>query len=81
LKTQKTTTEIRVLLTNAKMDFDSVVNKALNDYLSRIFNSCPFTEELCTTKQCIDCSVSKKLVNKQKPKQELLNTNILPRGL
>jgi xanthine dehydrogenase iron-sulfur cluster and FAD-binding subunit A len=59
MKTQKTTNEIRVLLTNAKMDFDSVVNKALNDYLSRIFHSCPFTEELCTSKQCIDCTVFK----------------------
>jgi hypothetical protein len=57
------------------------VNKALNDYLSRIFHSCPFTEELCTTKQCIDCSVSKNLVNKQKSKQKLLNTNVLSRGL
>jgi hypothetical protein len=59
MKTQKTTNEIRVLLTNAKLDFDSVVNKALNDYLSRIFHSCPFTEELCTAKQCIDCAVFK----------------------
>lgn len=57
MKTQKTTNEIRVLLTNAKLDFDSVVNKALNDYLSRIFHSCPFTEELCTSKQCVDCAV------------------------
>jgi len=59
MKTQKTTNEIRVLLTNAKLDFDSVLNKALNDYLSRIFHSCPFTEELCTAKQCIDCAVFK----------------------
>ena len=57
MKTQKTTNEIRILLTNAKLDFDSVVNKALNDYLSKIFHSCPFTEELCTTKQCVECSV------------------------
>jgi hypothetical protein len=57
MRTQKTTNEIRTLLTNAKLDFDSVVNKALNDYLSRIFHSCPFTEELCTTKQCVECSV------------------------
>jgi hypothetical protein len=59
MKTQKTTNEIRVLLTNAKMDFDSVVNTALNDYLSRIFHSCPFNEELCTSKQCIECAVFK----------------------
>ena len=56
LRTQKTTSEIRILLTNAKLDFDSVVNKALNHYLSTIFHSCPFTEELCTTKQCVECS-------------------------
>lgn len=59
MKTQKTTNEIRVLLTNAKLDFDSVVNKALNNYLSRIFHSCPFTEEVCTAKQCIDCAMFK----------------------
>ncbi|HEX7482323.1 MAG TPA: hypothetical protein VF350_02515 [Candidatus Bathyarchaeia archaeon] len=57
MKTQKTTNEIRILLTNAKLDFDSVVNLALNEYLSRIFHSCPFTEELCIAKQCIECSV------------------------
>ena len=59
MKKQKTTSEIRVLLTNAKLDFDSVVNKALNDYLSRIFHCCPFTEDLCTANQCIECAVSK----------------------
>ena len=59
MRTQKTTNEIRVLLKNAKLDFDSVVNKALNDYLSRIFHSCPFTEEVCTAKQCIECEVYK----------------------
>jgi hypothetical protein len=57
MKTQKTTNEIRALLTNAKLDFDSIVNNALNDYLPRIFHSCPFTEELCTTKQCVECTV------------------------
>ena len=57
--TQKTTNEIRVLLTNAKLDFDSVVNKALNNYLPKIFNSYPFTEELCITKQCMECAVFK----------------------
>jgi xanthine dehydrogenase iron-sulfur cluster and FAD-binding subunit A len=55
--TQKTTDEIRTLLNNAKLDFESVENKALNDYLPKIFHSCPFTEELCTTKQCIECAV------------------------
>jgi hypothetical protein len=53
--TQKTTDEIRTLLNNAKLDFESVENKALNDYLPKIFNSCPFTDEICTTKQCIEC--------------------------
>ena len=57
MKTQKTTNEIRVLLKNAKLDFDSVVNNALNDYLARIFHSCPFTEEVCTSKQCVECEV------------------------
>lgn len=55
--TQKTTDEIRTLLNNAKLDFESVENKALNDYLPKIFNSCPFTDEICTTKQCIECVV------------------------
>jgi len=43
------------------LDFDSVENKALNDYLPKIFHSCPFTEELCTTKQCLECAVFNKL--------------------
>ena len=55
--TQKTTGEIRELLSNAKLDFEEVENKALNEYLAKIFHSCPFTEELCTTKQCIECPV------------------------
>ena len=67
MKTQKTTNEIRLLLKNAKLDFDSVVNKALNDYLSRIFHSCPFTEEVCTTKQCAECSVFIEPHKEQKP--------------
>jgi hypothetical protein len=53
--TLKSTDEIRELLSNAKLDFESVMNKALNDYLPKIFHSCPFTEEVCTTKQCIEC--------------------------
>jgi hypothetical protein len=60
--TQKTTDEIRELLNNAKLDFESVENMALNGYLPKIFHSCPFTEEICTTKQCVECSV----FNKQK---------------
>lgn len=60
---QKTTDEIRILLKNATLDFDSVLNKALNDYLPKIFHSCPFTDDLCTTKQCVECSV---FVNRRK---------------
>jgi hypothetical protein len=57
---QKTTDEIRTLLCNAELDFELVENRALNDYLPKIFHSCPFTEELCTTKQCIECTVFNK---------------------
>ena len=59
--TQKTTSEIKTLLENAQLDFDSITNKALNEYLSKIFHSCPFTEDICTTKQCFECSVFKRL--------------------
>jgi hypothetical protein len=55
--TQKTTDEIRKILSNADLDFESVENKALNNYLPKIFNSCPFTGEICTTKQCIECAI------------------------
>jgi len=55
--TQKTTDEIRTLLNNAKLDFESIENKALNHYLTKIFHSCPFTEDVCTKKQCMDCIV------------------------
>ena len=54
--TQKSTDEIRELFSDAQLDFESVMNKALNDYLPKIFHSCPFTEEVCTTKQCIECA-------------------------
>jgi hypothetical protein len=59
-KSRKTTDEIRTLLKNAKLDFDEVENRALNDYLSKILHSCPFTEEICTTNQCQECSIFKK---------------------
>jgi hypothetical protein len=55
--TQKTTDEIRNLLRNAKLDFESVQNKALNDYLPKIFQTCPFTDDPCTTMQCTECAV------------------------
>jgi len=62
--TQKTTNEIRTLLSNAKLDFDLVENEALNAYLPRIFQSCPFSEDICTTKQCMNCAVFKDSVKK-----------------
>jgi hypothetical protein len=55
--TQKSTGEIRTLLSNAKLDFELVENKALNDYLPKLFLRCPFTEDICTIKQCMDCAV------------------------
>ena len=51
-----TTAEIKAVLKNANLDFELVVNKALNDYLPKLFLSCPFTDELCLNKkQCIGC--------------------------
>lgn len=64
MRTQKTTSEIRILLINAKLDFDSVENKALNDYLPRIFQSCPFTDDVCSNRQCVECEVFKNCVTK-----------------
>ena len=55
--TQKTTDEIRKILSNAKLDFESVENSALNAYLPKIFHSCPFSEDVCTVEQCIECAV------------------------
>jgi hypothetical protein len=69
--TQKTTDDIRKLLSSAKLDFDSVENEALNHYLPRIFQSCPFTEDLCTAKQCFECSVFINTANKQKLKTKI----------
>lgn len=58
-KNQKSTAEIRLILKNANMDFEAVVNKALNDYLPKIFLSCPFTDELCIQqRQCVGCSTA-----------------------
>jgi len=64
---QKTTDEIRQLLSNAKIDFDSVENKALNAYLPKIFHRCPFTEEVCTTSQCIECAIFKNFAKEKNP--------------
>ena len=54
---QKTTDEIRALLRNAKLDFEEIENKALNNYLPKIFQSCPFTENICTKERCTKCAV------------------------
>lgn len=56
---QKSTDEIRTLLNNAELDFDSIENKALNDYLPKVFPYCPFIDEPCTTKQYVECEVFK----------------------
>lgn len=59
IRTLKSTNEIRSLLVNANFDFETVVNKALNDYLPKIFFSCPFTDEVCIQqRQCIGCSTA-----------------------
>jgi hypothetical protein len=55
--TQKSTDEIRTLLRNAKLDFESVENKALNASLPRIFPICPFSEDVCTMRRCGKCAV------------------------
>jgi hypothetical protein len=56
---KKSTHEIQVLLEKTNMEFDSVVNEALNSYLPTIFISCPFTGELCTKSQCMECESAK----------------------
>jgi hypothetical protein len=56
---KKSTHEIQVLLEKTNMEFDLVVNEALNRYLSTIFIHCPFTGELCTKSQCMDCESAK----------------------
>jgi hypothetical protein len=60
---QKTTDEIRELLRKADFDFTSVEKDALNAYLPRIFQIYPFSEDVCTKKQCISCPVFKKSAN------------------
>jgi len=62
MATMKTTGEIRILLSDAQLDFEVVENMALNTYLPKIFHICPFTEEICKTKQCLECKVSKNSV-------------------
>jgi hypothetical protein len=57
--TQKTTLEIRTLLSGANLNFESVENKALNDYLPKIFHICPFKDEVCSETQCVKCATFK----------------------
>jgi hypothetical protein len=53
------TDEIKEMLKVADVDFDIVVNKALNSYLPKILLVCPFTDKYCVhEKQCIGCSSS-----------------------
>ena len=59
MKATKSTSEIQALLSKVNIDFDSAVNTALNDYIYKIFLSCPFTEEICLKKQCLECDSSK----------------------
>jgi hypothetical protein len=68
MKTSKSTSEIQALLKKVNIDFDSTVNFALNDYMHKIFLSCPFTEEICLKKQCLECDSSK-----------MLQINVLPK--
>lgn len=57
LRTQKSTDEIRKLVRIANLDFEKIQNEALNAYLPKIFNLCPFSNDVCTNKQCINCSI------------------------
>jgi hypothetical protein len=60
--THKTTDEIREILAKAELDFESVVNEALNAYLPKIFQTLPFTEDVCAGEKCIDCEVLNKQI-------------------
>jgi hypothetical protein len=55
MQTFKSTREIQELLSNAEIDFDSVVNAALNAYLPKLLLSCPFTDQICNKKQFNNC--------------------------
>jgi hypothetical protein len=58
MQTLKSTSEIQELLRKAEIDFDSAVNAALNAYLPKLLMSCPFTEQICSKKQCNNCDCS-----------------------
>ena len=68
MATMKTTGEIRALLSDAELDFEVVENRALNTYLPKIFHICPFTKDICSTKQCLECEVSKNPATKPNSK-------------
>jgi hypothetical protein len=56
IKVQKSTKEIKTLIHKSNMNFEAVVNEALNEYLPRIFPSCPLTDDLCPQgKRCVEC--------------------------
>lgn len=54
-----TTSEIKLLLNDVHLDFETVVTIALNEYLPRIFPICPFNERPCIEKQCHECKIFK----------------------
>jgi hypothetical protein len=55
----RSTEEIKELLVKAKINFDWAVNQALNAYLPKLIFSCPFTEQPCSSQQCIGCEEAK----------------------
>lgn len=57
MQTVKSTNEIQELLSEAKIDFDSAVNAALNAYLPKLLLTCPFTDQPCSKKQCNNCEM------------------------
>jgi hypothetical protein len=58
MQTQKSTKEIKELLSKAEINFDSAVNAALNAYLPKLLMTRPFTEQICSKKQCNNCESS-----------------------
>ena len=72
---RKTTDEIRGLLANANLDFNEVENAALNAYLPKIFHICPFSEDICAAKQCMNCEIFKNSATKAKLEVKIKNVN------
>jgi hypothetical protein len=72
---RKTTDEIRELLTNAKLDFNEIENEALNAYLPKIFQICPFSEDICTARQCMECAIFKNSAKKAKLEVKIKNVS------